>query len=133
MIKKRRQISAMVTGQVRSLMLDYGIAYSEWFHDNTGSEIIAKNLEICESRLGSHIFKIEAENDELNNKLRRIEEWGEAYSPDLCPEPDLDVVEKALEGTGISVASVIGVGVRRFLQGIKSIIEGEKPRKGISR
>ena len=63
--------------------------------------------------------------EELENKLRQINNWIKAYPLKMFPEPDFKKVKEALKSNGLSLDEVGASYMRYVLQGVARIIEGE--------
>ena len=70
------------------------------------------------------VERLQAENEELHDKLTQIDNWCKAYPLSVFPEPDMKEVRMALEAAGITIDSVSASIMRRLLNGIQEIISG---------
>lgn len=59
--------------------------------------------------------------DDLEEALRRIEQWGEAYPLDIFPEPDWQRARNLLENGGMTLDRVAAGSMRRVASGVAKI------------
>ena len=60
--------------------------------------------------------------EELEEKIRRIKDWCDAYPVNIFPEPDFKKVKEVLKADGMTLDSVSASNMRHVLNGIKKII-----------
>jgi len=70
---------------------------------------------------------LEDEIEQLRDKLERIRQWTEAYPIDVFPEPDWKKARTLLEAGGMTLDSVSASAMRRVVNGIAKIIQGQEP------
>jgi hypothetical protein len=63
----------------------------------------------------------EAALAEMEEALRQIEQWGEAYPLDIFPEPDWKRAHALLEAGGMTLDSVSAGAMRRVIVGCAQI------------
>jgi len=63
----------------------------------------------------------EIEFDRMEEALRRIVQWSEAYPLDIFPEPDLKKARALLEAGGITLDAVSAYAMRHVVTGVGRI------------
>jgi len=63
----------------------------------------------------------QAENDRLQEALRRIEEWSRAYPLSVFPEPDLAKARALLEAGGMTLDAISAHAMRHVVDGVGKI------------
>ena len=61
----------------------------------------------------------------LQDKLRRIRDWCDAYPLEVFPEPNWRRAAMVLQDHGISLDSISASNMRHVLDGVRKIIDGE--------
>lgn len=59
--------------------------------------------------------------DRLEEALRQIVEWSEAYPLDIFPEPDWNLAAKLLQAGGITLDAVSAHCMRHVIEGVGKI------------
>jgi len=63
------------------------------------------------------------ELEDLQEKLRKIKIWIEAYPLDVFPEPDFLKAARVLKRNGMTLDAISASNMRHVLEGIKTIIK----------
>jgi len=64
-----------------------------------------------------------SELEELQDKMRKIKTWINAYPLSVFPEPDFKKAHKVLKQHGMTLDAISASNMRHVLNGIKEIIE----------
>lgn len=59
--------------------------------------------------------------DQLENALRRIAEWAEAYPLSIFPEPDLKKAARVLKDGGMTLDAISAHAMRHVVEGVGKI------------
>lgn len=59
--------------------------------------------------------------DQLENALRRIAEWAEAYPLSIFPEPDLKKAARVLKDGGMTLDAISAHAMRHVIEGVGKI------------
>jgi len=65
---------------------------------------------------------LRAENDKLEEALRKIDNWVQAYPLEVFPKPDLKKAAVVLKASGMTLDSILYDAKRHVLEGIKDIV-----------
>ena len=98
--------------------LEAALTWLRTFNNNHSNTILARLLE-----LEGETIRIE----ELENKLRQINNWIKAYPLKMFPEPDFKKVKEALKSNGLSLDEV-GASYMRYVQRKRKVLINDPVR-----
>jgi hypothetical protein len=70
----------------------------------------------------AEIAALNAEIDNLRDKIQQLDKWCKAYHAKIFPEPDLELVRHILTEHRISLDAVSASNFRHVLAGVRKII-----------
>jgi len=95
-------------------------------------EYLRKRIEVITTNrnaLFDENNRLTAENDKLEEALRKINNWVQAYPLEVFPKPDLKKAAVVLKASGMTLDSISADAMRHVLEGIKGIV-GEALKGG---
>ena len=98
----------------------------EQFGPEWEKEISKLPKKVLISMLKAKAIKI-LELEELESKLKKIDDWCSAYPFEAYPEPDFRQAIKVLKENGMSLGAISASNFRHVLDGVKAIIDEDIP------
>ena len=71
-----------------------------------------------EERAAAHEARIE----QLEEALRRLDQWSQAYPIDVFPEPDFERAEEVLKAAGMGITAISASNMRHVITRVREII-----------
>ena len=116
-------------------LIDEGKFYQACLKYSECVDILCKENEEYKDRVESLIEKIDAtqclyedfkaENEILQDKFDKIDNWCKAYPVEVFSEPDFKKAHKVLKDAGMTLDAVSASNMRHVLKGIQKILEGK--------
>ena len=76
---------------------------------------------LVEGQMPNDMERVDERIDVLENVLRRIAEWADAYPLEAFPQPELARAREVLEAAGMSLDAISTGAMRHVLEGVGRI------------